>query len=160
MVSYCFVVFLHRASQGVLESCWVTVPLMFLQTGGRIFCGETPAVLAFGQAAFQAMTLTVNMKLIFVQKVTVVVMVVYDYCTKRLVRQLYCYVLQDKVCVITTSVSRKKRNKFVSILMLLLFLFWSVRHPPVSFPPLHPFERENENGVHRNYTYVCKRRGT
>lgn len=62
--------FVYVYGQGVLESCWVTIPLMFLQTGGQITLGETPAVHAFGQAAFQAMTLTVNMKIIFVQKVT------------------------------------------------------------------------------------------
>ena len=42
---------------------------MLLQRGGSVIRGETPAVLAFGQAAFQAMTLVVNMKILFVQRV-------------------------------------------------------------------------------------------
>ncbi|CAN0055849.1 unnamed protein product [Ectocarpus sp. 4 AP-2014] len=55
-------------AQGVLESCWVTIPLIFLQMGGPVFKGETPSVLGFGHTAFQSMTLVVNMKLLFVQK--------------------------------------------------------------------------------------------
>lgn len=58
-----------RGWQGVLESCWVTIPLMFTRTGGRVVNGATPSVWGFGQAAFQAMTIAVNMKLLFVQKV-------------------------------------------------------------------------------------------
>ncbi|CAN0038698.1 unnamed protein product [Pylaiella littoralis] len=55
-------------AQGVLESCWVTIPLMFLHSGGPEFSGETPSVLGFGHTAFQAMTIVVNMKIIFVQR--------------------------------------------------------------------------------------------
>lgn len=47
----------------------MTIPIMFLQRGGAVIRGETPAVLAFGQGAFQAMTLVVNMKILFVQRV-------------------------------------------------------------------------------------------
>lgn len=42
---------------------------MMLQTGGTVFSGETPSVLGFGHTAFQTMTLVVNMKIIFVQRV-------------------------------------------------------------------------------------------
>lgn len=42
---------------------------MLLQTGGPVFAGETPSVLGFGHTAFQTMTLVVNMKIIFVQRV-------------------------------------------------------------------------------------------
>ncbi|CAM9293865.1 unnamed protein product [Ectocarpus sp. 13 AM-2016] len=55
-------------AQGVLEACWVTIPLIFLQMGGPVFKGETPSVLGFGHTAFQSMTLVVNMKLLFVQR--------------------------------------------------------------------------------------------
>ncbi|CAM9636300.1 unnamed protein product [Ascophyllum nodosum] len=55
-------------AQGVLESSWVTIPLMLLQTGGRSFNGGTPEVLMFGQGVFLAITVSVNMKVLFIQK--------------------------------------------------------------------------------------------